>query len=104
MFEFAEIMEPTMQVLKGIEDDLRVIKYVWDVSSLVETQFASWRSTLWNDINTEAMEDASRRFVKEVKTLPKQARHVCEELPRHDSPRRRPALAGHEGQALEDAH
>ena len=74
MFEFAEIMEPTMMVLRGIEDDLRVIKYVWDVSSLVETQFASWRSTLWNAIDTEAMEDASRRFVKEVKTLPKQAR------------------------------
>ena len=42
-------------------------KDVWDTVLLCERQFTEWKKTLWSDINTEAMEDASKAFVKEVR-------------------------------------
>lgn len=33
-----------------------------------------WRSTLWSDIKTEIMEEGTKNFVKEVKSLNKKVR------------------------------
>lgn len=44
------------------------------MSSLVEQQFVSWRQTLWADIRTDMMDEASKAFQKEVKNLPKKVR------------------------------
>ena len=33
-----------------------------------------WRSTLWSDIKTEVMEEGTKNFVKEVKSLNKKVR------------------------------
>lgn len=41
-------------------------KDVWDTVALCERQFEVWKKTLWNDIDTDIMEDASKAFVKEV--------------------------------------
>ena len=49
-------------------------KDVWDTVLLCERQFTEWKKTLWSDINTEAMEDASKAFVKEVRMHPE---HAC---------------------------
>lgn len=55
-------------------EDMMMVKDVWDTSMLVELQFADWRSTLWNDIRTDVMEDGAKNFVKEVKSLNKKIR------------------------------
>jgi hypothetical protein len=65
-FGFGEATTEARERLKLVEEELSMAKDVWDTLALCEQQFAVWKKTLWNDINTEAMEDASKAFVKEV--------------------------------------
>jgi dynein heavy chain len=74
MFEFPEIIVPTMDVMKECREDLGLVKDVWDTSALVEQQFSDWRTTLWGDIRTDMMEDGTKGYVKDVKGLPKKIR------------------------------
>lgn len=67
-FDFAEAATEARNRLKDIRDELGMAKDVWDTVLLCDRQFAEWKKTLWKDINTEAMEDASKAFVKEVRT------------------------------------
>lgn len=73
-FECPELIEPPNATMAECREDLAQIKEVWDMSSLVEQQFASWRQTLWADIRTDMMDEGSKNFQKEVKNLPKKAR------------------------------
>ena len=70
-FDFAEATTEARNRLKDIKDELGMAKDVWDTVLLCEKQFDVWKRTLWNDINTEAMEDASKAFVKEVRAINK---------------------------------
>lgn len=65
-FGFGEATTEARERLKAVEEELAMAKDVWDTLSLCEQQFEVWKKTLWNDINTEEMEDASKAFVKEV--------------------------------------
>lgn len=65
-FGFGETTTEARARLKAVEEELSMAKDVWDALSLCEQQFEVWKKTLWNDINTEHMEDASKAFVKEV--------------------------------------
>lgn len=71
MFEFPEEVEVVQNEIERLRSELIMVKDVWDTSALCETQFQSWRQTLWNNINTELMEEGAKAFVKEVKGLPK---------------------------------
>jgi dynein heavy chain, axonemal len=70
-FDFAEAATEARNRLKDIKDELCMSKDVWDTVLLCEKQFDVWKKTLWNDINTEQMEDASKSFVKEVRSINK---------------------------------
>jgi dynein heavy chain len=74
MFEFPEVIVPTIAVMSECRDDLVLVKDVWDTSSLVELQFKDWRKTLWDNIRTDMMEDGTKSYVKDVKSLPKKVR------------------------------
>ena len=74
MFEFPEAVEDLTACVAECHEDLRNAKDVWDFSSLVEVQFTKWRSTLWDSINCEEMEDQTKGFQKDSKTLPKKIR------------------------------
>lgn len=65
-FGFGEVTTEARERLKSVEEELSMAKDVWDTLALCEQQFEVWKTTLWNDINTEQMEDASKAFVKEV--------------------------------------
>ena len=66
-FDFAEAATEARNRIKDIKDELVMAKDVWDTVLLCDRQFSEWKKTLWSDINTEAMEDASKAFVKEVR-------------------------------------
>jgi dynein heavy chain, axonemal len=70
-FDICDIVSEARNRLKDIQDELIMAKDVWDTSLLCEQQFGEWKKTLWNDINTETMEDASKVFVKEVRSINK---------------------------------
>ena len=74
MFEFPEKIKEATETVAECREELVMVRDVWDFSALVEQQFSKWRLTLWNDINTTAMEDDTKAFQKDVKTLPKKIR------------------------------
>ena len=43
----------------------------------VENQLEAWKKTLWNDIDTNEMEEAIKRIPKELRTLHKNVRYVA---------------------------
>eukprot|EP00003_Mantamonas_plastica_P006669 TRINITY_DN1548_c0_g2_i8.p1 TRINITY_DN1548_c0_g2~~TRINITY_DN1548_c0_g2_i8.p1 ORF type:complete len:4445 (-),score=1771.15 TRINITY_DN1548_c0_g2_i8:52-13386(-) len=55
--------------LKDCRTELTNMKLVWDTVSLVLIQFDSWNSTPWNDVNTDVMEDDTKKFEKTVRSL-----------------------------------
>ena len=70
-FDFGEAVTEARNRLKDIMDEMNMAKDVWDTVLLCEKQFDEWKKTLWNDINTESMEDSSKAFVKEVRSINK---------------------------------
>ena len=74
MFEFPNMIKESAECIAECREDLGMIKDIWDYSALVEKQFTKWRETLWNDIDTATMEDATKAFQKDVKALPKKLR------------------------------
>ena len=74
MFEFPKAIQEATEGVAECREDLGMVKDIWDFSALVEQQFTKWRETLWNDIDTATMEDATKAFQKDVKGLPKKLR------------------------------
>lgn len=48
-----ELQKSSYKALKECRNELIQLKYMWDLISLVEFLFSSWRSTLWDKIDTE---------------------------------------------------
>lgn len=66
-FDFPEATTEARARIENIFEELSMAKDVWDTVSLCDRQFEVWKKTLWNDIDTDVMEDASKAFVKEVR-------------------------------------
>lgn len=63
MRELEELFElsPTRHTgLVEVRTQLRLLKMVWDMVSLVNGLFASWTATLWADIKTDELLDEAR--------------------------------------------
>lgn len=65
-FDFSEATTEARGRISNIFEELSMAKDVWDTVALCDRQFEVWKKTLWNDIDTDIMEDASKAFVKEV--------------------------------------
>lgn len=65
-FDFPEATTEARARISNVFEELSMAKDVWDTVALCERQFEVWKKTLWNDIDTDIMEDASKAFVKEV--------------------------------------
>jgi dynein heavy chain, axonemal len=73
-FDFGEAVTEAKTRLADIKTELIMAKDVWDTVLLCSKQFDEWKQTLWNNINTEAIDTASKVFVKEVKAINKTVR------------------------------
>jgi dynein heavy chain len=60
--------------IRACRQELLWLKLVWDHVELVENIFASWRATLWPDVNVDDMQIAAVKLQKEIKMLVKQCR------------------------------
>jgi len=67
LFEFPDQIKKTDTMVKKMRDDLILIKKLWDVVRVTTTTLAEWQKTLWNDINTGAMEEESKTMAKTIK-------------------------------------
>ena len=75
--ETAQMFEVTVQEFKQMKAsrrDVLLVKEVWDLNKIVLTSMEEWKKTLWKDINVENMENDTKRFAKEIRTINKEAR------------------------------
>eukprot|EP00741_Cyanophora_paradoxa_P004754 tig00000828_g4612.t1 len=73
-FDFGELIAAPSRQLEECREELVMCKELWDAASMVLGQVEEWKGTLWNDINTEFMDEETKKFVKEIRALDKRAR------------------------------
>jgi len=71
IFEFPELMKAPFDVLSRCKEDLIAIKGMWDNLAMIEYQFASWKETPWEGIETETIEDGTKAFFKQLRQADK---------------------------------
>ncbi len=59
-----EVNVPEFKQLKACRREVRMLKNLWDLTTLVQSSFDDWSSTLWREINVENMEMDCKKFVK----------------------------------------
>jgi dynein heavy chain len=74
VFEFLEITEEAVSVVKGMHSDLNTMLQLWHFISMVDFQMAVWNKTLWAAINTEMMEDGTKTIFKQLRAQDKVAK------------------------------
>ncbi|KAJ3051836.1 hypothetical protein HK097_007152 [Rhizophlyctis rosea] len=70
--ELFELNVPNYRQLSDCRRDVGMLKSVWDVVGLVTFMFNEWRGTLWNEIDTDAMETRCRDLAKELRRMDKE--------------------------------
>ena len=60
--------------LKECNQDLVLLKHLWDAISLVKTTFNEWNGTLWDKINTDDLMMRTKDLVTQIKVMPKEVR------------------------------
>jgi len=48
-----DMQESSYKALKDCRTDLQNLKQMWDLISLIDFQFETWKSTLWDKIDTD---------------------------------------------------
>ena len=77
LYEAADLFEvtvPEFKQLKACGREVKLLKHLWDLITLVQSSFNDWNSTLWSDINVENMELDCKKFVKDIRSLDKEMR------------------------------
>jgi len=75
--ELQELYELVAGDYKEIKDSMKeatLLKQVWDVVQLVVFTFMDWRTTLWDNINTDFLTDEAKKLKDVVKKLDKKVR------------------------------
>ena len=69
-----EVNLPEYKQLKTCKRELKILKDLWDMITLVQSSFEAWNSTMWKEINVEQMEMDCKRFAKDIRGLDKECR------------------------------
>ena len=69
-----EVIVPEFKQLKACRREVKLVKHLWDLITLVQSSFKDWNTTLWSDINVENMELECKKFVKDIRGLDKEMR------------------------------
>jgi len=64
-----EIPQPEPNILLSTKKTLRLNKQLWDFVYLVRGWIDVWKSTLWNNVDTENIDMELKRFAKELKGI-----------------------------------
>lgn len=59
-----ELQRTNQKELKECKSELVSLKQMWDLISLIDLQFDSWKKTLWDNINAESI----ATLLKDIKT------------------------------------
>ena len=70
--ELFELNVPTYKQLADCPRDISMLKTIWDLVGLVSYMFDQWKTTLWTEIDTDAMENRCRELSKELRKMDKE--------------------------------
>ncbi|XP_040979289.1 LOW QUALITY PROTEIN: dynein heavy chain 17, axonemal [Aquila chrysaetos chrysaetos] len=69
-----EVSVPKYKQLKACHREVRLLKELWDMIVLVNTNIDDWKTTRWKDINVEQMDIDCKKFAKDIRSLDKEMR------------------------------
>uniref|UniRef100_A0A8C0VE51 Dynein axonemal heavy chain 17 n=1 Tax=Cyanistes caeruleus TaxID=156563 RepID=A0A8C0VE51_CYACU len=69
-----EVSVPEYKQLKMCRKELRLLKEVWDMVTLVNLSIAAWNTTRWAELNVEDMDIECKKFAKDIRTLDKEVK------------------------------
>ncbi|NWW79259.1 DYH17 protein, partial [Climacteris rufus] len=69
-----EVSVPEYKQLKKCRKELRLLKELWDMVSLVNLNIATWKTTKWKDLNVEDMDIECKKFAKDIRSLDKEVK------------------------------
>ncbi|NWI54818.1 DYH17 protein, partial [Calyptomena viridis] len=67
-----EVSVPEYKQLKLCRRDLRLLKELWDMVSLVNMNIETWKTTKWSELNVEDMDIECKKFAKDIRGLDKE--------------------------------
>ncbi|NXF13134.1 DYH17 protein, partial [Smithornis capensis] len=67
-----EVSVPEYKQLKLCRRELRLLKELWDMVSLVNMNIDTWKTTKWNELNVEDMDIECKKFAKDIRSLDKE--------------------------------
>uniref|UniRef100_A0A670JUX8 Dynein axonemal heavy chain 9 n=1 Tax=Podarcis muralis TaxID=64176 RepID=A0A670JUX8_PODMU len=69
-----EVNVPEYKQLKQCRREVRILKELWDMISIVISSVNDWETTKWREINIENMELECKKFAKDTRSLDKEMR------------------------------
>ncbi|XP_061866833.1 dynein axonemal heavy chain 17 isoform X5 [Colius striatus] len=69
-----EVLVPEYKQLKACRREVHLLKELWDMIVLVNTNFDDWKTTRWKDIDVEQMDLDCKKFAKDIRSLDKEMR------------------------------
>uniref|UniRef100_A0A8C3J4X5 Dynein axonemal heavy chain 17 n=1 Tax=Calidris pygmaea TaxID=425635 RepID=A0A8C3J4X5_9CHAR len=69
-----EVTVPKYKQLKACHREVRLLKDLWDMIFLVNTNIDDWKTTRWKDINVEQMDIDCKKFAKDIRSLDKEVK------------------------------
>ncbi|NXE96762.1 DYH17 protein, partial [Menura novaehollandiae] len=69
-----EVSVPEYRQLKTCRRELRLLKELWDMVSLVNLSIDTWKTTRWNELNIEDMDIECKKFAKDIRSLDKEVK------------------------------
>ncbi|NXB98994.1 DYH17 protein, partial [Orthonyx spaldingii] len=72
--ELFEVSVPEYRQLKMCRRELRLLKELWDMITLVNLSIATWKTTRWTDLNVEDMDIECKKFAKDIRSLDKEVK------------------------------
>uniref|UniRef100_A0A803VV29 Dynein axonemal heavy chain 17 n=1 Tax=Ficedula albicollis TaxID=59894 RepID=A0A803VV29_FICAL len=69
-----EVSVPEYKQLKMCRKELRLLKDLWDMVTLVNLNIAAWKTTKWAELNVEDMDIECKKFAKDIRSLDREVK------------------------------
>ena len=67
MEELFELQETSYPEIGETRNEIKQLRNLWDFKAMVNSTYATWRKSLWKDVNTEDLEDQNKKVRKKLK-------------------------------------
>lgn len=65
--ELFELQETNYPEIHETRNEIKLLKNLWDFKASINAVFSDWRTSLWKDVNTDALEDQNKKLRRQLK-------------------------------------